>query len=66
MKGIPTLQFSHGDDMIAGDEQMPGAKKMNTSSDKKQGHSIFGFLDQIKNLPEGKYKIVGGKIVTSN
>lgn len=39
---------------------------MNTSSDKQQGHSIFGFADQIKNLPTGKYKVVDGKLVPDN
>lgn len=63
VKGVPTLQFSHEDDMVAGDDQMPGAKKMNTSSDKQQGHSVFGFMNQIKNLPAGKYKVVNGQIV---
>lgn len=52
--------------MVAGDEQMPGAKKMNTSSDRQQGHSIFGFMDQIRNLPAGNYKVVDGKIVPAN
>ncbi len=64
--GIPTLQFSHDNDMIAGDKQMPGAKKMDTKSDKQQGHSIFGFADQIKNLPAGKYKVVNGKLEPDN
>lgn len=66
VKGVPTFQFSHGDDIVAGDDSMPGAFKMDTGTDSQQGHSIFGFMDQIKNLPTGKYKIVDGKIVPDN
>lgn len=66
LDGVLTLQFSHNDDMVAGNAPMPGAQKMNTSFDKQQGHSIFGFADQIKNLPAGKYRVVGGKLVPDN
>jgi len=40
---------------------------MDTSKD-DQSHEIFSFLDDIKNLPAGKYKVVNGKVVpdTSN
>lgn len=63
IEGVGTLQFSHNKDKVAGKGKMPGAEQMDTSSDKQQGHSIFGFMDQIKNLPVGKYKVVNGKIV---
>jgi len=36
---------------------------MDTSKDKNQGHSIFSFMDDIKNLPAGSYKVVDSKIV---
>ncbi len=57
-----TLQFSHSKDMVAGNKPMEGAVIQNTSSDKNQGHSIFDFLDQIKNVPSGSYEINGIKI----
>lgn len=66
VKGVPTFQFSHSEDMVAGNDDIPGAIKMNTISDRQQGHSIFGFMEQIRNLPAGKYKIVGGEIVPDN
>jgi len=62
----PTKQASHSDDSVAGDDDEPGADKMNTSGDSGQGHSIFDFFDDIKNLPEGTYKVVNGKIVPDN
>jgi RHS repeat-associated protein len=66
VKGINTFQFSHSKDDFAGNDPMPGAIQMDTKSDKNQGHSIFGFFDQIQNLPVGKYKVVDGKIVPVN
>ncbi|WP_343625056.1 RHS repeat-associated core domain-containing protein, partial [Flavobacterium lindanitolerans] len=58
-----TLQFSHSEDSVAGDDPMPGAKNQDTSDDKEQSHSIFSFLNQILNLPTGKY-IVNGIPIT--
>ncbi|MFC7526829.1 hypothetical protein ACFQRK_22930 [Parapedobacter sp. GCM10030251] len=66
VKGVPTFQFSHSGDKVAGNDDMPGAIKIDTSTDRQQGHSIFGFMEQIRNLPTGKYKIVNGKIVRDN
>ena len=60
----PTYQFSHSKDNVAGNEQMPGAIMMDTGSDKKQGHSIMDFYDQITNLPEGRYQFIDGKFVS--
>ena len=57
-----TLQFSHSDDSVAGDDSMPGAEKQDTSDDKEQGHSIFDFINQVQNLPVGTYTINGIKI----
>ena len=43
---------------------MPGAIMMDTGSDKKQGHSIMDFYDQITNLPEGRYQFIDGKFIS--
>jgi len=61
--GIKTYQFSHSQDRWAGNEPMEGAEYMDTSRDNNQIHDIESFRQQIYNLPEGKYKIVGGRIV---
>lgn len=61
-----TLQFSHSNDPVAGNDSMQGADQINTSDDKDQGHSIFYFMNQISKLPEGKYKVVNGQIVPDN
>ncbi len=57
-----TLQFSHSEDSVAGNKSMPGAENQDTSEDKGQGHSIFDFFNQIKNLPSGTYNINGIKL----
>ena len=64
--GVNTFQFSHSKDRVAGNKEMDGAYYQDTSSDKGQGHSIFDFFKQIKNLPAGNYKIVNGKITPAN
>ncbi|HAL82421.1 MAG TPA: hypothetical protein DCO83_09420 [Mucilaginibacter sp.] len=66
VKGVKTYQYSH-DESVAGNDPIQGETQMDTSKD-DQSHSIFSFLDDIKNLPAGKYKVVNGKIVpdTSN
>jgi len=61
--GVDTYQFSHSKDPVAGNKKMEGAKYMDTSSDENQTHWMNDFTNQIKNLPEGKYKVVDGKIV---
>jgi len=60
---VKTYQFSHKNDKVAGKDKIEGAEYMDTSGDKKQDHGISTFMDQIQKLPEGKYKIVDGKIV---
>jgi len=62
----PTFQFSHNDDEVAGNAPMNGAIQEDTKSDKNQGHPIIGFIDQVKKLPSGEYKIVNGQIVKIN
>ena len=59
----PTLQFSHGGDIVAGNDPENGAEQKDTSGDKNQGHSIFSFIQQVSQLPIGSYKVVDGKIV---
>ena len=53
--GIPTYQISHAGDNIAGDEIMPGAIVIDTSSDRFSEHWLNSFIFQIYNLPTGNY-----------
>jgi len=48
---------------VAGNDPISGAEQEDTKSDKEQGHSIYGFTEQIKKLPAGKYKVMNGEIV---
>ena len=59
----PTLQYSHNNDIWAGNKPEQGAEQEDTSKDKNQTHYIYDFMQQIESLPAGKYKIVDGKIV---
>lgn len=59
----PTLQFSHSNDMVAGNDPEKGAEQQDTSGDKNQGHSIFSFMNQVSKLPAGKYRVVNGQII---
>ena len=61
--GVITYQFSHKRDIVAGNKEMEDSKEMDTKFDKKQGHGISAFVNQIMNLPEGKYRIENGQIV---
>jgi len=63
VKGVKTFQYSHSNDPFAGNDPISGETQMNTSQDKDQGHTIFSFMNDIKNLPTGNYKVVNGKIV---
>ena len=63
ISGVPTYQYSHNNDGVAGNKRMIGAEYMDTSSDEKQGHSLMDYIDQINNLPAGTYKIEDGKLV---
>jgi len=60
---VKTYQFSHKKDEVAGNDKMEGAEYMDTSDDNEQGHGINTFMEQIKNLPAGNYKVVNGQIV---
>ena len=57
-----TLQFSHDDDVVAGNKHMNGAVNQDTSDDKNQGHSIFDFMNQVSKLSSGTYNINGIKV----
>jgi RHS repeat-associated protein len=59
----PTLQFSHSNDMVAGNDPEKGAQQQDTSGDKNQGHSIFSFMNQVSKLPTGHYRVVNGQII---
>ncbi len=48
--GVPTFQASHNDDNVAGNEKMTGAKQLDTSGDKEQGHSISSFKNTVQKL----------------
>ena len=60
---VDVYQFSHNKDRIAGKDKIEGAEYMDTSGDKKQGHGINTFMEQIKNLPAGRYRVENGQIV---
>lgn len=57
-----TKQYSHSEDGVAGNLPMRGAEQEDTSGDKNQGHSIFDFIDQVSQLPNGTYMINGIKV----
>lgn len=59
----PTYQYSHSEDIVAGDDPMPGAIYMNTDFDEEQGHSISSFIRQVSTLPAGNYKVEDGEII---
>ena len=61
--GVQTAQFSHTNDIVAGNDPIKGADQVDTSDDKRQGHSIFDFMGQVSKLVPGKYKVVNGKII---
>jgi hypothetical protein len=60
---VKTYQFSHSKDWVAGKDKMEGTEYMNTSSDANQTHWIEDFMNQVKNLPAGNYRVVNGQIV---
>lgn len=69
VKGVKTFQFANDNDDVANNKllgspfkKIEGAE-VTTDSSKDKGHSIFDFMDNVKNLPNGKYKVVNGKIV---
>jgi RHS repeat-associated protein len=67
--GVKTYQFSNDHDNVANNRllgspygPMPGAE-VTTDSDPNKGHPIVDFMNQINNLPEGRYKYENGKFV---
>lgn len=64
IKGVPTFQYSHKWDFVAGNSPIPGAKQQNTSDEWSSGHSITDFMQYIQSLPVDKYKVVNGQIVS--
>jgi len=70
--GVPTFQFSNDYDPVANNKllgspfaKMEGAS-VQTDSNPNKGHSIFDFMDKIKNLPSGSYKVVKDQILPNN
>ena len=63
VNGIPTFQYSHRWDLVAGDSPISGAKQQATSNEWSSGHSITNFIQYVQSLPAGKYKVVNGQIV---
>jgi RHS repeat-associated protein len=72
--GVPTFQFSNEDDGVASNSWPPffstpgkisGVKDSRYFNEKEKGrgHSLNFFLDKVKNLPAGKYKVVDGEII---
>jgi RHS repeat-associated protein len=69
VKGVKTYQFTNYHDKVASNGWLlspygyiEGAE-VHTDFDKDNGHPLTDFWDQIRNLPEGKYRIVNGQIV---
>ena len=69
VNGVPTFQFSNDNDPVANNSLLgsPFARikgaNVTTDSNPNKGHSIFDFMDKIRKLPAGKYKVVNGEIV---
>ena len=59
--GVDTYQYSHKNDRLAGNKEIPGVKLMDTSTDGNDKHSIAHFLQYIINLPQGKYVYINGE-----
>lgn len=59
----PTLQFSHCGDIVAGCKPSEGAEQQEIEDGENKGHSLNDFLDQIQNLPSGRYQIKDGKLI---
>jgi hypothetical protein len=68
VKGVKTYQFTNYHDNVAGHNPLSpygyieGAK-VNTDFDENKGHSLTDFWEQVRNLPQGKYRVVNGQIV---
>ena len=59
--GVDTYQYSHKNDRLAGNKEIPGVKLMDTSTDGNDMHPIAHFLQYIINLPQGKYVYINGE-----
>ena len=63
VNGVDTYQYSHTFDRVAGNEPIEGAEIMDTKNANNAKHSINDFYEYIKNLPQGRYKIINGEVV---
>lgn len=70
VQNIKTFQFSNDKDNVA-NNKMLGSPKGNIQgaetshdNDSQKGHSISDFMEKIKLLPTGSYKVENGKIIT--
>jgi RHS repeat-associated protein len=69
VKGVKTYQFSNFHDKTASNGWLlspygyiEGAE-VHTSYDKNKGHSLTDFWEEVKSLPQGRYRIDAGHIV---
>jgi RHS repeat-associated protein len=69
VKGVKTYQFTNFNDNVASNSWLlspygyiEGAE-VHTNFDENKGHSLSDFWEQVRNLPEGKYRVVNGQIV---
>ena len=59
---METFQYSHVNDLFAGNNKISGAHYMQTKNDENHRHSISSFLEYVSRLPEGKYEVEKGQI----
>lgn len=62
VNGVETFQYSHVNDLFAGNNKISGAHYMQTKNDENHRHSISSFLEYVSRLPEGKYEVEKGQI----
>jgi hypothetical protein len=69
VKGVRTYQFTNYHDDVASNAWLlspygyiEGAE-VHTDFDESKGHSLSDFWEQVRNLPEGKYRFENGQIV---
>lgn len=62
--GVETFQYSHNNDIVAGNISEKGpVHYMETSTDKDDGHPIGDYLQYIHSLPEGHYVFRNGQFI---
>ena len=66
--GVDTYQYSHHDDLVAGANKIKGASYHDSyyvwgRTKTIPAHDISSFLNEISNLPEGRYIVENGKII---